>query len=105
MGAIGSRNQAILEINPQHAVIQKLKNAMETAPEADITEDMVMMIYETAALIGGYTIEDPGDFARRVTKLMEATSSGESGGAVDAVVVEDQQGALALGVWLLLRGL
>merc|ERR1712107_357097 len=61
--AIGSRNQAILEINPQHAVIKKLKNAMETAPEADTTEDMVMMVYETAALIGGYSIEDPGDFA------------------------------------------
>jgi len=67
-----------------------LKNAMETAPDADVTEDMVMMIYETAALIGGYTFEDPGAFARRVTKLMEATSSGDSGGAVDAVVVEDE---------------
>merc|ERR1712066_12426 len=88
--AIGSRNQAILEINPDHAVIQKLKNAMETAPDEDVTEDMVMMIYETAALIGGYTIEDPGDFARRVTKLMEATSSGDSAGAVDAEVVDSQ---------------
>merc|ERR1712187_1092117 len=49
--AIGSRNQAILEINPQHAVIKKLKNAMETSPDAETTEDMVMMVYETAALI------------------------------------------------------
>merc|ERR1712178_374036 len=43
--AIGSRNQAILEINPQHSVIKQLKNAMETAPEADETEDMVLMLY------------------------------------------------------------
>merc|ERR1712039_937897 len=42
--AIGSRNQAIPEINPQHAVIKKLKNAMETAPEADTTEDMVVTL-------------------------------------------------------------
>eukprot|EP00415_Alexandrium_ostenfeldii_P003107 UN3107 len=69
--AIGSRNQAILEINPSHPVIKQLRNAMEVAPEADETEDMVLMLYETAALIGGYTIEDPGDFAKRVTKLME----------------------------------
>merc|ERR1719356_2123278 len=78
--AIGSRNQAILEINPQHKVIQKLKKAMEVSPDADSTEDMVMMIYETAALIGGYTIEDPGDFARRVTKLMETSDGGEAAG-------------------------
>merc|ERR1719277_1375863 len=85
--AIGSRNQAILEINPQHAVIQKLKNAMETSPEAETTEDMVMMVYETAALIGGYTIEDPGDFARRVTKLMEAVGDGSGAGVADAEVL------------------
>merc|ERR1712050_533422 len=73
--AIGSRNQAILEINPKHAVIQQLKNAMETAPDSDTTEDMIMMVYETAALIGGYSIEDPGEFASRVNKLMETQIS------------------------------
>merc|ERR1711974_538105 len=65
-----------LEINPQHAVVKQLKGAMETTPDSEETEDMVMMVYETAALIGGYSIEDPGDFARRVTKLMESTGGG-----------------------------
>merc|ERR1712014_475292 len=83
--AIGSRNQAILEINPSHAVIGRLKAAMEAAPEADTTEDMVMMVYETAALIGGYSIEDPGDFAARVNKLMESQIS-TSGGSSDGTV-------------------
>merc|ERR1711920_409968 len=85
--AIGSRNQAILEINPRHAVIKQLKNAMEVAPESESTEDMVMMVYETAALIGGYTIEDPGDFAKRVTKLMESVGGGSSAGVAEAEVV------------------
>jgi len=85
--AIGSRNQAILEINPQHNVIKALKNAMETQPEAAETEDMVMMVYETAALIGGYTIEDPGDFAKRVTRLMELQASEGTPGSVDAEVL------------------
>merc|ERR1712039_736440 len=65
--AIGSRNQAILEINPSHNVIKQLKNAMETAAESDETEDMVLLIYETAALIGGYSIEDPGTLQRAST--------------------------------------
>merc|ERR1712187_827042 len=86
--AIGSRNQAILEINPSHTVIKQMKSAMEIDPESDDTEDMVLLVYETAALIGGYTIEDPGDFAARVNKLMEAQtvsspSGGGAGGSVD----------------------
>merc|ERR1711972_962410 len=85
--AIGSRNQAILEINPNHNVIMQLKNAMETDPESTETEDIVLLVYETAALIGGYTIEDPGDFAKRVTKLMENTGGGSGGGVADAEVV------------------
>merc|ERR1712061_360581 len=82
--AIGSRNQAILEINPEHALIQKLKNAMERSPDAETTEDMAMMVYESAASIGGYSIEDPGDFAKRVTKLMELSGSSGGGGSMDA---------------------
>ncbi|CAE8691220.1 unnamed protein product [Polarella glacialis] len=91
--AIGSRNQAILEINPSHNVIKGIKKMMESTPDSPDTEDMVMMIYETAALIGGYNIEDPGDFAKRVTKLMESNSeyfaggSGGGSGDVDAEVV------------------
>mmetsp|Transcript_72389 Transcript_72389/g.204169 ORF Transcript_72389/g.204169 Transcript_72389/m.204169 type:complete len:748 (-) Transcript_72389:208-2451(-) len=86
--AIGSRNQAILEINPSHPVIEQLKFAMETDPESDDTEDKVMMVYETAALIGGYQIEDPGEFAKRVTKLM-ASVGGRSGRSVtDAEVLQ-----------------
>jgi heat shock protein beta len=81
--AMGSRNQAILEINPDHAVIQKLKGLYETAPDSTETEDMVMMVYETAALIGGYSIEDPGAFAKRVTNLMVNMDT-PTGGVVDA---------------------
>eukprot|EP00929_Paragymnodinium_shiwhaense_P015896 TRINITY_DN1239_c0_g1_i1.p1 TRINITY_DN1239_c0_g1~~TRINITY_DN1239_c0_g1_i1.p1 ORF type:complete len:761 (+),score=248.50 TRINITY_DN1239_c0_g1_i1:106-2388(+) len=93
--AIGSRNQAILEINPKNNIIGALKTAMESDPEGEDTEDMVMMIYETAALIGGYTIEDPGEFARRVNKLMgddavtaAAGASAGTPGSVDAEVLQ-----------------
>merc|ERR1712066_109172 len=88
--AIGSRNQAILEINPKNNVIKQLKNMMETDAESDDTEDMVMMVYETAALIGGYSIEDPGDFAARVNKLMESQIS-VSGGSSDGTVNVDAE--------------
>lgn len=76
---MGVGNQAILEINAGSPVIQSLKASMEAAPQAESTRDMVMMIYETAALSGGYAIEDPGEFAKRVTKLMEMNFASGSG--------------------------
>merc|ERR1712070_880299 len=74
VSAMGAMNQPILEINPEHSVIQRLKHLMEDAPDAPSTKDFVVIIYETAALSGGYSIEDPVAFARRVTALMEQTN-------------------------------
>merc|ERR1712007_49013 len=85
--AIGSRNQAILEINPSSSIIKKLDDLRKANPEGDATEDMVMMLYETAALLGGYTIEDPGQFAKRVTKLMDGGIDSPIGASVEAEVV------------------
>jgi len=83
-GMFGPRNQAILEINPQHPVIQRLKAAMEVAPDTDDTIDLVMMTYETAALVGGYSIEDPSEFAQRVARLMSAVGGGPGAVPADA---------------------
>merc|ERR1711862_553066 len=42
--AIGSRNQAILEINPNNGVIAKMKAAMEQDPKSVETEDIVLLV-------------------------------------------------------------
>lgn len=70
---MGPMDQAILEINPRHPVIASLSAAVESAPDSDTTNDMGMLLYETAALVGGYAIADLGSFGHRVMKLMEST--------------------------------
>jgi len=59
-----------LEINPEHPVIQKLRLMKDTAPHSEETKDMVILLYETAALKGGYNLEEPAEHAKRVTTLM-----------------------------------
>jgi heat shock protein beta len=59
-----------LEINPEHPVIQKLRLMKDTAPDSEETKDMVILLYETAALKGGYNLEEPAEHAKRVTTLM-----------------------------------
>mmetsp|Transcript_12100 Transcript_12100/g.17386 ORF Transcript_12100/g.17386 Transcript_12100/m.17386 type:complete len:231 (-) Transcript_12100:79-771(-) len=86
--SIGSMNQAILEVNPDHPVIADMKLLMESSPDDKSTKDKVMMIYETALLLGGYSIDDPNAFAKRVASMMEdQLSVSPPDGPVEAEVV------------------
>ena len=60
-----SQSHATLKINPSHAVIRTLKSAQASALDAAETQDMAMMLYDTAALVSGCAIEDPQSARRR----------------------------------------
>merc|ERR1719424_569020 len=64
---------ATLEINPEHPVIERLMAMCQAAPESQEAEAAGMLVYETAALAGGYGVEDPSGFARRVTRVMASS--------------------------------
>jgi len=63
-------NQATMEINPDHQVVQQLKSMVGASPSAKETKLFGALMYDVAALAGGYTIEDTSSFAARVTGLM-----------------------------------
>lgn len=64
----------ILEINPSHPLIKNLaaKKNKEIA-NADLNE-WVDVIYDTALLAEGNQIQNPGVFAKKLTKMMELAS-------------------------------
>jgi len=73
-----------LELNPSHPIIKELKNrASQGAPESSTqvrllnlqssginVQDLVRLLYETASLTSGFTLDDPSAYARRVTKMI-----------------------------------
>jgi len=63
-------NQATMELNPDHPITRQLRTMVESSPDADATKNFGSLIYDTAALAGGYSIDDPAEFASRVTALM-----------------------------------
>ena len=73
----GQFNQAILELNPSHPIVQSLKEKVATAPDAIDTMELGKLVYDVAALAGGYDVEDPGAFSARITKLMSKQALGE----------------------------
>ena len=58
-------SEPILEVNPQHALMQRLK---DTAADEDCAE-YAMLVYEQAVLAEGGQLEEPAAFVARVNRL------------------------------------
>ena len=99
---MGSFNQAVLEVNPNHPIVRDLERMVsgvrggvgddEDADGGDDDEarNFAVLLYDVAALTSGYEIEDSGDFAGRILSIMGSragsSSSSGGGGIVDAEV-------------------
>lgn len=63
-------NQAVLEINVNHPIVQRL-DVLRTADEnSEESKDTIEMIFSTAALSAGYILDDAVEYSKLVTKLM-----------------------------------
>lgn len=76
-------------------MVKFLKSSFETAPDSSSTKQTALLLYDIAALTGGYSIDDPNAFAKRVTGMLEerivasgGAESSDEGGVSDAEVVE-----------------
>lgn len=59
-----------LEINPANAIIKELMRKTQ-ADKNDVTlKDLVNLLFDTSLLTGGFTLENPSDFAGRLYKLI-----------------------------------
>lgn len=59
-----------MEINPDHPLIQELKNRVESNESDSVAGDIADILYDTAALQSGYNVQDVHAFAKKVLKVM-----------------------------------
>merc|ERR1712159_558198 len=72
------KGKKTLEINPFSPVIKQLKTKVESAPDAEETKEMCKLLFDTALLTSGFSIDQPVEFAERVFKLMTQEANLES---------------------------
>ena len=60
----------ILEINPSHPLLERLKTVCDADPVDPRLADYAMLLYGQALLAEGGQLEDPAAFSRRVSELM-----------------------------------
>lgn len=59
-----------MEINPQNAIIKELAAKVANDKNDPTVRDLTMLLYESALLTSGFTLEEPQDFANRLFKLI-----------------------------------
>merc|ERR1719240_298820 len=63
-------NQAVLEINPSHPIITKLKAMQEADSDSVDAKEMVDLVFNTAALAAGYMLDNSAEYSKMVIKMM-----------------------------------
>ncbi|XP_065794551.1 heat shock protein HSP 90-alpha-like [Muntiacus reevesi] len=58
-----------LEINPDHSIIETLRQKAEADKNDKSVKDLVILLYETALLSSGFSLEDPQTHANRIYRI------------------------------------
>lgn len=69
-------SKKILEINPKHPLIVNLVK-LKTKETGGKLDEWIDILYDTALLAEGSPLKNPGDFAKRITQIMEQASARE----------------------------
>merc|ERR1712086_1138883 len=60
-----------LEVNPDHAIIETLRGKAEADENDKSVKDLVMLLFGTALLSSGFSLEDPAVHAQRIHRMIK----------------------------------
>jgi molecular chaperone HtpG len=89
-----------LELNPNHSIVTELRKKVDADKSDKTVKDLVWLIYETALLSSGFTLEDPSSFASRIHRMIklglsideEDSAAGTSASAADDLPPLESEG-------------
>merc|ERR1712240_584153 len=69
MGYIAAKKH--MEINPDHSIIENLRQRAEADKNDKSVKDLVMLLFETGLLSSGFSLEDPQIHAQRIHRMIK----------------------------------
>ena len=68
-------SKRILEVNTGHPVVRNLALAYQAGKDAEDVSSWIRTLYDQALIAEGSPLDDPADFARRLTALVQRASA------------------------------
>ena len=65
------KSKKTMEINPDHSIIKTIKARLEADVTDPTVKDLIHLLYETALITSGFTLEDASDFANRIHRMIK----------------------------------
>merc|ERR1712080_452696 len=79
-----------MEINPDHSIIENLRQRAEADKNDKSVKDLVMLLFETGLLSSGFSLEDPQIHAQRIHRMIKlGLGIDEDDGDIEDAVDED----------------
>jgi molecular chaperone HtpG len=60
-----------LEINPTNAIMEELRKRSEADKGDKTVKDLVQLLFDTALLASGFSLDDPNTFAGRIYRMVK----------------------------------
>merc|ERR1711972_74148 len=78
-----------LEINPDHGIVENLRQRAETDKNDKSVKGLVLLLFETSLLSSGFSLEDPAVHARRIHRMIKLGLGIDEDDEADAAVADD----------------
>ncbi len=69
MGMMSTKK--IMELNPDHCIVQELNNKFENDKDDKSLKDLANLLYETSLLDSGFSLEEPSSFTGRIHRMIK----------------------------------
>jgi len=60
-----------LEVNPEHSIIIELRKKIQQDRNDKTVKDLIWLLYDTALLSSGFSLEDPSSFSTRIHRMIK----------------------------------